>query len=422
VFRRVLVANRGVAACRILRTLGRMGIGSVAVYSEADRHALHVAAADQARCIGPSVASESYLRIDRVLQAARDAGADAVHPGYGFLAENAEFAQACADADLTFVGPTPSQIRDFGPKHRAREVARAAGVRLAPGSGLLPDLDAARREAAAIGYPVMLKSTAGGRGIGLLLCETDDALAAAFGRAAQQASSAFGNPGLFVERAIARGHYVEVQIFGDGRGRVEVLGDRDCSAQRRHRKVIEETPAPNLPDAVRQGLHAAARRLGEAVSYANAGTVEFIYDMEAGTAYFLEVNTRLQVEHGVTEAVLGIDLVEWMLRQAAGEGIPPLPPAPALGHAFRPAAGRLSRVCFPEVARIDACIVDGTEVPPSRRAEPGGALDDADPLAAGEPDALAPGHEAVPSPVAGTVWKLLATGSPQASHCSCWKR
>ncbi len=377
-FRRVLVANRGVAACRILRTLRRMGIGSVAVHSEADRHALHVAVADQARCIGPAAAGESYLRIDRVLHAARDASADAVHPGYGFLAENAGFAQACADAGLAFVGPTPSQIRDFGLKHRARDLARAAGVRLAPGSGLLPNLDAARREAAAIGYPVMLKSTAGGGGIGLLLCETEDALAAVFARAAQQASSAFGNPGLFVERAVRRGRHVEVQIFGDGRGRVDVLGDRDCSAQRRHQKIIEETPAPDLPDAVRRELHAAARRLGEAVAYANAGTVEFIYDVEAEAACFLEVNTRLQVEHGVTEAVLGIDLVEWMLRQAAGEGIPPLPPAPAAhshaiearlyaedpGNAFRPAAGRLTRVRFPDTARIDACVVDGTEVSP----------------------------------------------------------
>ena len=359
-----------------------MDVASVAVYSEADRHSPHVAAAGQARCIGPSAASESYLRIDRVLQAARDAGADAVHPGYGFLAENADFAQACAGAGLVFIGPTPAQIRDFGLKHRAREIAGSAGVRLAPGSGLLPDLDAARRAAAGIGYPVMLKSTAGGGGIGLMLCGTEDALAAAFDRAAQQASSAFGNPGLFVERYVARGRHIEVQIFGDGRGRVDILGDRDCSAQRRHQKVFEETPAPALPDAVRHELHAAARRLGETVGYASAGTVEFIYDVEAGAAYFLEVNTRLQVEHGVTEAVLGIDLVEWMLRQAAGEGIPALPPAPARrhapachaiearlyaedpGNAFRPAAGRLTRVRFPDAARVDACVVDGTEVPP----------------------------------------------------------
>jgi len=376
-FRRVLIANRGVAACRILRTLRRMGVASVAIYSEADRHALHVAAADQARCIGPSTASESYLRIDRVLRAARDTGADAVHPGYGFLAENVDFAQACADAGLVFIGPTPAQIRDFGLKHRAREIAQAAGVRLAPGSGLLPDLGAARQAAAVIGYPVMLKSTGGGGGIGLLLCETEEALAAAFGRAAQQAASAFGNPGLFVERYVACGRHIEVQIFGDGHGRVDVLGDRDCSAQRRHQKVIEETPAPALPNAVRHELHAAARQLGEAVSYASAGTVEFIYDAEAEVAYFLEVNTRLQVEHGVTEAVLGIDLVEWMLCLAAGEGIPPLPPAPAHSHAiearlyaedpgnaFRPAAGRLTRVQFPDAARVDACVTDGTEILP----------------------------------------------------------
>ena len=376
-FRKVLVANRGVAACRILRTLRRMGIASVAVYSEADRYALHVDAADEAVCIGPAAAAESYLRIDRMLEAARATGAEAVHPGYGFLAENADLAEACQAAGLVFVGPTPEQIRTFGLKHRARELAQAAGVPLLPGSPLLADAAAARQAADAIGYPVMLKSTAGGGGIGLVACADGQALEDAFDRVARLAANSFGNAGLFVERAVSRGRHIEVQVFGDGRGRVAALGDRDCSAQRRHQKIVEETPSPGLPAQVRTGLHDAARRLCESVSYASAGTVEFIYDVATETPYFLEVNTRLQVEHGVTEAVLGIDLVEWMLRQAVGEDLPVLPEPPAERHAiqvrlyaedpaedFRPAAGLLSAVCFPESARVDACVASGHEVTP----------------------------------------------------------
>jgi urea carboxylase len=318
VFGKVLIANRGVVACRIIRTLRRMGVRSVAVYSEADRHALHVLAADEAHCIGPAAAAQSYLSIPHVIAAARQSGAEAIHPGYGFLAENAAFAQACADAGIVFIGPTPEQIAAFGLKHRARQIARDAGVPLAPGSGLVKGLASAVVQAGAIGYPVMLKSTAGGGGIGMQRCDTQAELEAAFARVGDLAARSFGDGGLFVERYVARGRHVEVQIFGDGAGRVAVLGDRDCSAQRRHQKIIEETPAPDLPDAIRTSLHAAAQRLGEAVGYVSAGTVEFIYDVDAQAAYFLEVNTRLQVEHGVTEAILGIDLVEWMLRVAAG--------------------------------------------------------------------------------------------------------
>jgi urea carboxylase len=377
VFRKVLIANRGVVACRIIRTLRRMGVQSVAVYSEADRHAMHVTAADEAYAIGPAAAAQSYLSIARIINAARRSGADAIHPGYGFLAENADFAQASSDAGIVFIGPTPAQIAAFGLKHRAREIAQAAGVPLAPGSGLVVDLTAARQEAAAIGYPVMLKSTAGGGGIGMLRCDTPAELEAAFGRIGDLAARSFGDGGLFLERYVARGRHVEVQIFGDGAGHVAVLGDRDCSAQRRNQKIIEETPAPNLPPDNRTALHEAARRLGEAVGYRSAGTVEFIYDVERAAAYFLEVNTRLQVEHGVTEAVLGIDIVEWMLRIAAGEGMPALPPPPAAAHAiqarlyaedpandFRPSTGQLTQVRFPEMARVDACVTNGSEVTP----------------------------------------------------------
>jgi urea carboxylase len=376
-FGKVLIANRGVVACRIIRTLRRMGVRSVAVHSEADRHAMHVVTADEAHCIGPAAASQSYLSIERIIAAARQSGADAIHPGYGFLAENAEFAQACEDAGIVFVGPTPAQIGAFGLKHRAREIARHVGVMLAPGSGLVADLPSARREAGRIGYPVMLKSTAGGGGIGMLRCDTQVELDTAFGRIGDLAARSFGDGGLFLERYVARGRHVEVQIFGDGAGKIAVLGDRDCSAQRRHQKIIEETPAPDLPNSTRAALHDAARRLGEAVSYRSAGTIEFIYDVERRAAYFLEVNTRLQVEHGVTEAVLGIDIVEWMLRVAAGEGIPALPPPPGSAHAiqariyaedpandFRPSAGELTQVRFPDAARVDACIASGSDVTP----------------------------------------------------------
>jgi urea carboxylase len=377
VFRKVLIANRGVVACRIIRTLRRMGVQSVAVYSEADRHAMHVTSADESYPIGPAAAAQSYLSIARIIDAARRSGADAIHPGYGFLAENADFAQASEDAGIVLIGPTPAQIAAFGLKHRAREIAQAAGVPLAPGSGLVTDPAEVLQEAAAIGYPVMIKSTAGGGGIGMLRCDTPAELESAFGRIGDLAARSFGDAGLFLERYVALGRHVEVQIFGDGAGQIAVLGDRDCSAQRRNQKVIEETPAPNLPPDIRAALHDAARRLGEAVGYRSAGTVEFIYDVERGAAYFLEVNTRLQVEHGVTEAVLGIDIVEWMLRIAAGEGMPALPPPPGPAHAiqarlyaedpandFRPSTGQLTQVRFPDTARIDACVTNGTEVTP----------------------------------------------------------
>jgi urea carboxylase len=313
-FAKVLVANRGEIACRILRTLARLGTASVAVYSDADRYAAHVDQADQAVRIGPGPAAQSYLRQDAILAAARATGAEAIHPGYGFLSENADFAAACAAAGVVFIGPTAGQMRNFGLKHLARELAARLGIALLPGSGLLPGLDEARREAARIGFPVMLKSTAGGGGIGMQLVRRDAELDAAFAAVERLATKNFSRGGVFLEKFIERARHLEVQIFGDGAGTVVALGERDCSTQRRNQKIIEETPAPGLPAATRAHLHAAAVRLAGAVDYQSAGTVEFVYDTDSGEFYFLEVNTRLQVEHGVTEEVLGIDLVRYHRR------------------------------------------------------------------------------------------------------------
>jgi urea carboxylase len=391
-FRRVLIANRGEIACRILRTLRRLGIGPVTVYSEADAHAPHVALADAAECIGAAPVKDSYLDVGRVIGAALRHGAEAVHPGYGLLSENAEFAEACERAGLAFIGPTPEQLRRFGLKHEARALAAACDVPLLPGSGLLRDFDHARVEAARIGYPVMLKSTAGGGGIGMQRCRQEAELVAAFPRIERLSRGNFSEAGLFVERCVEVARHIEVQIFGDGAGTVIALGERDCSVQRRNQKVIEETPAPGLPPAVRERLCADAIRLGKSVAYRSAGTVEFVYDAVRREAYFLEVNTRLQVEHPVTEAVTGIDLVEWMVRLSAGslprghlrppgrarEGIdaPPGVSAPQ-GHAievriyaedpnrdFQPSAGTLTEVVFPPEVRCDGWVERGTEVSP----------------------------------------------------------
>ncbi|RWR34458.1 5-oxoprolinase/urea amidolyase family protein [Sinirhodobacter populi] len=374
-FSKVLVANRGEIAVRILRTLRKMGIASVAVYSDADRFAPHVRLANEAVRLGPAPAAESYLNAEAVLAACRATGAEAVHPGYGFLSENTGFSARLAAAGIAFIGPRPEHVEAFGLKHTARELAKAAGVPLLPGSGLLSDADAAAAEAARTGYPVMLKSTAGGGGIGMSLCPDEAALRAAFAGVQRTASASFGDARVYLERFVPDARHVEVQVFGNGTGRVIALGERDCSLQRRNQKVIEETPGPLLPDAVRARLHGAAADLCARVAYASAGTVEFIYDPRRAEFYFLEVNTRLQVEHPVTEAVFGIDLVEWMIRQAAGEDpIPAVMPAPQgaaiearlyaeMPHAgFRPSAGLLTEVVFPDTARIDGWIETGSEV------------------------------------------------------------
>jgi urea carboxylase len=377
-FDTVLIANRGEIACRVIRTLKRLGIRSVAVYSEADRHSRHVLDADQAICVGPAPAKQSYLNAEAVLDAARRSGAKAVHPGYGFLSENTRFAEAAEAAGIAFIGPTSEQISKFGLKHTARALAKAARVPLLPGSELLASLEEAQSEAARIGFPVMLKSSAGGGGIGMALCRSAAELAAAYETVKRLSQNNFGDASVYLERFVERARHIEVQLFGDGRGEVIALGERDCSAQRRNQKVIEETPAPNLEPAQRRALHEAAVVLGKSVGYRSAGTVEFVYDSESREFYFLEVNTRLQVEHGVTELVMGVDLVEWMIRTAAGD-----PPNLAefrdkqpIGHAiqvrvyaedpardFKPSSGLLTEVEFPNV-RVDTWIERGTEVSP----------------------------------------------------------
>jgi urea carboxylase len=377
-FRRALIANRGAIACRIIRTLGKMGVRSVAVYSEADRHSLHVEQADEAVCIGPAAAAQSYLSIPALLEAAQKTEAEAIHPGYGFLSENAAFAEACAAQGVVFIGPTPQQMREFGLKHTARQIAFENGVPMLPGSGLLDDVDDALRSAAEVGYPAMLKSTAGGGGIGLRLCTSPDELREAFETVSRQSQASFGSSRLYLERFVSEARHIEVQIFGDGQGSVIALGERDCSVQRRNQKVIEETPAPVLPGSIRERLLQSAVRLGKAVRYQSAGTVEFIYDSSTREFYFLEVNTRLQVEHGVTEEVTGIDLVEWMVRLAAGK-MPPLDAidmrpsgcsiqvriyAEDAANSFRPSAGRLTHVVWPTSARVETWVDAGTEVTP----------------------------------------------------------
>ncbi|NTH79268.1 urea carboxylase [Agrobacterium rhizogenes] len=377
-FKKVLIANRGEIAVRIIKTLQRMGIASVAVYSDADRFSKAVLMADEAVRLGPAPASESYLDVDAVIAACKATGAEAVHPGYGFLSENIGFAERLAKEGIIFIGPTPDNIAAFGLKHTARELARESGVPLLPGSGLLETSDDALTAATDIGYPLMLKSTAGGGGIGMQLCDDPETLKAVFDSVQRTARASFGDARVYLERFVAKARHVEVQIFGDGNGRVIALGERDCSLQRRNQKVIEETPAPGLSDAVRARLHAAAVALGTSAHYRSAGTVEFIYDPAGEEFYFLEVNTRLQVEHPVTEAVFGIDLVEWMIRQAAGEdvltGKENLVPKGAaieariyaeMPHAgFRPSAGLLTEVIFPKNARVDGWIETGTEVSP----------------------------------------------------------
>jgi urea carboxylase len=377
-FNKLLIANRGAISRRITRTLKKLGIGSVAVYSEADVDSLHVREADQTVLLGPAAVSESYLRVDKILEAARETEAGAIHPGYGFLSENADFAEACEQTGIVFVGPTPDQMRAFGLKHTAREIARQCGVPLLPGTGLMPNAEAAAEAAQVIGYPVMLKSTAGGGGIGMKVCWNQGELIDAFATVERLSKSNFKESGIFIEKFVANARHIEVQIFGDGKGRVLALGERDCSAQRRNQKVIEETPAPGLLELQRPGLLEAAIKLGKAVNYRSAGTVEFVFDAHSGDFYFLEVNTRLQVEHGVTEEVCGIDLVEWMVRLAQGDSsfMDTYRDAPS-GHSiqvriyaedpaknFQPSVGLLTEVKVDPAARCETWVESGTEVTP----------------------------------------------------------
>lgn len=380
-FSKVLIANRGAIACRIIRTLNRLNITSVAVYSEADADSLHVSQADAAFSLGEGGAKTTYLDIEKIISIAKQSGAQAIHPGYGFLSENPGFVTRCEQENLVFLGPTTDQINAFGLKHSAREIAENAQVPLLPGTGLLTDKRQALLSAESIGYPVMLKSTAGGGGIGMECCYSAGELEDAFDSVKRLSENNFSNSGVFLEKFIQQARHIEVQVFGDGKGQVVALGERDCSAQRRNQKVIEETPAPNLLPETRLALQNTAIALAEQVNYRNAGTVEFVLDNQTQEFYFLEVNTRLQVEHGVTEEIFGVDLVEWMVKQGEGtldlqhvsNGLEPK------GHAiqvrlyaedanknFQPCAGLLSHVKWADMPelRVEHWIEAGVEVSP----------------------------------------------------------
>ena len=373
----VLVANRGEIARRVIRACRALGMRSVAVYSDADRGWPHVEDADLAVAIGAAPARESYLAMDRLLEAARRTGAEAVHPGYGFLSESWRFAQACEEAGLVWIGPRWSVIRDMGDKVGARRLMAAAGVPVVPGSeGVVETVDAAREEAARIGYPVFLKAAAGGGGIGMARVADEAALAAAFAAAQRRSQAAFGTAALFVERFLEAPRHIEVQVMGDGHGNVVHLHERECSIQRRHQKLIEETPAPGLPAAVKQSLTQAAVAGARAVGYANAGTMEFI--VQGSEFYFLEMNTRLQVEHPVTEEVTGVDLVQAQLRVASGEPMPWTQDAIVQRGAsiecriyaedpaknFLPSPGRLTKLALPDGPgiRLECGVAEGVEV------------------------------------------------------------
>jgi acetyl-CoA carboxylase, biotin carboxylase subunit len=378
VFRRVLIANRGEVAVRIIRACRELGVETVAVYSTADRESLHVKLADRAVHIGPPLPSESYLRIPSLVAAATTTECDAVHPGWGFLAENAAFALACEDNDLVFIGPRAETIETMGDKIAAKEAMAEAGVPLVPGSGGAVDLDEARELGGEIGFPLLLKASAGGGGRGMRLVEAPDELERAYSTASSEAQSAFGDGSLYVEKAVVGARHVEIQVLGDGEGAVLTLGERDCSIQRRHQKLVEESPSPAVTPELRAEMEDAGRRACEALHYRGAGTLEFLLDSD-GRFYFIEMNTRLQVEHPVTELVTGIDLARAQLHVAAGNGIPQAGRAELRGHAiefrinaedpaadFRPAPGRVTRFRPPlgPGIRTDTHVEEGYAIPP----------------------------------------------------------
>jgi acetyl/propionyl-CoA carboxylase alpha subunit len=374
-FRRLLVANRGEIAIRVIRACRELGISPIAVHSEVDADALHVRAADRSELIGPAPARDSYLSIDAVLDAARRSGAEAIHPGYGFLSENADFARAVEAAGLVFVGPPPSALGALGNKLAARRSASSAGVPIVPGTTVALEDDTA--SVADLGFPVMLKAAAGGGGRGMRRVDREADLAAALAAAHREAAAAFGDGTIYVERLLSPARHVEVQLLGDRHGGLAVLGERDCSIQRRHQKLVEESPSPGIDEPTREALLESARRVAGTVDFHNAATVEFLVDGEQHH-YFLEMNTRLQVEHGVTELVTGLDLVAWQIRVAAGERLPEaVVTAPRRGHAievriyaedpyhdFRPTSGRVSAWVMPEGpgVRVDAGIEADTDL------------------------------------------------------------
>jgi len=378
VFARVLIANRGEVAVRVVRACQELGIETVAVYSTADRDALHVRLADRAVHIGPPPPAESYLKIPSLIAAGTTTGCDAVHPGWGFLAENAAFAAACEDNDLVFIGPRAETIETMGDKVAAKAAMAAAGLPLVPGSNGAAGLSDAKRLAGEIGFPVLLKAAAGGGGRGMRLVESPKDLEAAFQTAASEAQAAFADGSLYVEKAVIEARHVEIQVLGDGDGGVLTLGERDCSIQRRHQKLIEEAPSPAVSDSLRAEMEDAARRACESLRYRGAGTIEFLLDAN-GRFYFIEMNTRLQVEHPVTELATGIDVVRAQLAVAAEERLPAEGTAPLRGHAiefrinaedptrnFLPAPGTITRFRPPlgPGVRVDTHVFDGYTIPP----------------------------------------------------------
>ncbi|MBK7045893.1 MAG: acetyl-CoA carboxylase biotin carboxylase subunit [bacterium] len=317
-FKKILVANRGEIALRIMRACRELGVQSVAIHSTADADSLHVKYADESVCVGKKTSAESYLRIPNIIAAAEITGAEAIHPGYGFLAENAEFAEICVDNDFTWIGPPPEVIRSMGDKATARTMAVEAGVPVVPGTGLIDTVEEASLAAERFGFPVIIKATAGGGGKGMRVAWDDAELRKNYVQARTEAKAAFGNDGVYIEKYLVTPRHVEIQLMGDHHGHILHFGERDCSVQRRHQKLIEEAPSPAVSPKLRGEMGAAAVRLAERVGYRSAGTVEFLLDTD-GSFYFMEMNTRIQVEHGVTELVTGIDLMKWMIRVAAGD-------------------------------------------------------------------------------------------------------
>jgi acetyl-CoA carboxylase, biotin carboxylase subunit len=379
-FKRILVANRGEIALRVIRACRELGIETVAIFSEADRGAPYLELADEAICVGPARAADSYLRIDRVISAAEIGNVQAIHPGYGFLSENSHFAEVCRSCDIGFIGPTPEAMERVGDKNSARALAREAQVPTVPGSeGIIANEQEAVKVAREIGFPVLLKATAGGGGKGMRVAANDLALASAWQQASAEAQAAFGNSGIYIEKYIERPRHVEIQILGDQHGNMFHLWERDCSTQRRHQKLIEESPSPRLPQATRLAMADAAVRLAKIAGYHSAGTVEFIVDQQ-DNFYFIEVNARIQVEHPVSEMVTGIDLLKAQIRVAAGEKFDlkqeQIVPR---GHAiecrinaedpaanFRPCPGRIDRIIAPGGfgVRWDSHVASGYVVPP----------------------------------------------------------
>lgn len=378
-FRKILIANRGEIALRILRAAHELGIQTVVAYSEVDESSLPVLLADESICVGPGPAAGSYLNVRNILSAAIVTGAEAIHPGYGFLAENAEFAEKCEEHNLVFIGPRPDDIRAIGDKASARALAREAGVPLTPGSEELEDVEAAREYARELGYPVILKASAGGGGRGMRVVHSEDQLARAFQNAQEEARAAFGNPELYLERYLEEPRHVEIQVFGDGEGNVIHFHDRDCSIQRRYQKILEEAPSL-LVDDLRAEIAAAAVKLAEHISYRGAGTCEFLVDAN-GQFYFSEMNTRIQVEHPVTEMVTGFDLVREQFLVAAGQGLSLRQSDVSVDghsievrinaedpdHDFRPSAGVITDLHWPggPGVRVDSHIYAGYRIPPT---------------------------------------------------------